>query len=615
MAYAEGFATGATWQTARVWGTFIKRVGAQGCFLWSDRDEATISFDDVRWENQESDSDSDGDGDWESASATKARGSRATKARGSGATKQQKTQPEDNEDDTHDSDSDSDSGSRRRRARPATVVVGLDVHTAPFPVWIAARRETWKQQRAQAERTQRMQSVLNAVRKCKPNGNAVATRFVENEDSIDTVVEWVRSLPDGSFETLKAEIESIVAVPATERAQKKKMMMPADYEEGRTQQLQSVLDAVRKCKPNGRDVATRFVENKDSIDTVVEWVRSLPDGSFETLKAEIESIVAVPEKDVGTKHGRPTDKALNNLGFGAKKKKKAMAFGDEEYVDEAAAPHVAPASGQRTSKRERTVRAPREMAWGGGGSPPLGPVVPRRHSTKQSGKASYQEYVDEASGAGGATAALAAAGAAGAYEYSSSDVPTSAVPATKKRRVSSKPRTNQAARGRASGATPLSALPALGSLDGQEDGAGGGVPEAKACRCSKSACLKLYCECFAQGALCDALKCRCHGCLNREEHRDSDRRRKAVEYALSRNKHAFAPSSVKQKRCHCARSRCVKKYCECFQQGVRCAEDCRCSSCENYEGSPTLEAALARRNKKRARRGSGASGRRGKASS
>lgn len=38
--------------------------------------------------------------------------------------------------------------------------------------------------------------------------------------------------------------------------------------------------------------------------------------------------------------------------------------------------------------------------------------------------------------------------------------------------------------------------------------------------------------------------------------------------------------------CHCKKSRCRKKYCECFQNGRKCSEQCGCDGCENME---TLE--------------------------
>lgn len=41
--------------------------------------------------------------------------------------------------------------------------------------------------------------------------------------------------------------------------------------------------------------------------------------------------------------------------------------------------------------------------------------------------------------------------------------------------------------------------------------------------------------------------------------------------------------------CHCKKSSCIKKYCECFFAGVYCGENCKCESCKNFEGSEALE--------------------------
>lgn len=43
--------------------------------------------------------------------------------------------------------------------------------------------------------------------------------------------------------------------------------------------------------------------------------------------------------------------------------------------------------------------------------------------------------------------------------------------------------------------------------------------------------------------------------------------------------------------CHCKKSQCLKKYCECYEGDAFCGENCKCISCLNYEGSEGLESA------------------------
>ncbi|XP_009472181.1 PREDICTED: tesmin [Nipponia nippon] len=114
----------------------------------------------------------------------------------------------------------------------------------------------------------------------------------------------------------------------------------------------------------------------------------------------------------------------------------------------------------------------------------------------------------------------------------------------------------------------------------------------KPCNCTKSQCLKLYCDCFANGDFCN--NCNCNNCYNNQLHETE--RFKAIKACLDRNPEAFLPKIGKRKLgeikphhnkgCNCKRSGCLKNYCECFEAKIMCSSICKCIGCKNYEESP-----------------------------
>ncbi|XP_072968626.1 uncharacterized protein [Typha angustifolia] len=114
------------------------------------------------------------------------------------------------------------------------------------------------------------------------------------------------------------------------------------------------------------------------------------------------------------------------------------------------------------------------------------------------------------------------------------------------------------------------------------------------CNCKKSQCLQRYCDCFNIVTFCTD-KCTCHECHNTYKHEEEVFKRR--EEILKEKPDAFdskivsrdetyqvSPSGRHKTGCNCPKSKCIKRYCECYKAGVGCSILCRCNDCQNNFG-------------------------------
>ncbi|KAL4436224.1 hypothetical protein ABPG74_015815 [Tetrahymena malaccensis] len=143
----------------------------------------------------------------------------------------------------------------------------------------------------------------------------------------------------------------------------------------------------------------------------------------------------------------------------------------------------------------------------------------------------------------------------------------------------------------------------LENLDSRNEGETFRVSKTP-CKCRKSLCLKLYCECFARGEICGPA-CVCLECRNSKNH--LEQRNEAIKLIEAKNPSAFIFSSIQaatninyqdafasnmqieqqeividtRRGCNCKKSKCKKKYCECYMIGKKCSSLCQCINCSN----------------------------------
>ena len=94
------------------------------------------------------------------------------------------------------------------------------------------------------------------------------------------------------------------------------------------------------------------------------------------------------------------------------------------------------------------------------------------------------------------------------------------------------------------------------------------------CSCTKTRCIKKYCECFANNKYC--INCYCKNCMNKLEEIEQFQNNNTINIMENENQNDKIT-------CTCTKSNCCKKYCECFKINKKCTSKCRCLNCLNMD--------------------------------
>ena len=88
------------------------------------------------------------------------------------------------------------------------------------------------------------------------------------------------------------------------------------------------------------------------------------------------------------------------------------------------------------------------------------------------------------------------------------------------------------------------------------------------CNCTKTKCIKKYCEYFLNKRYC--YNCACQDCMNKYSYLNNNNRND-IKNILNNE----------EIMCTCTKSGCKKKYCECYKAEKKCNKKCRCLNCMN----------------------------------